>query len=81
MPLLIGTLIAFGCFIGLLLSRRYIPREPHKAALVCGSIVVASSAYALLTTSPGTLTFRVHVVLFLATVMAMLYRILRLRRS
>ena len=72
-PLLIATVASIGSVLGFLLSRRYMPRDPHKAAMLCGTIVIVSSAYTLV-------TFRVHLGLLVALTMLLLYRAFRTQR-
>lgn len=79
-PLLIATVASIGSVLGFLLSRRYMPRDPHKAAMLCGTIVIVSSAYTLVTTDAHALTFRVHLGLLVALTMLLLYRAFRTQR-
>jgi hypothetical protein len=78
--LLIATVAGVASFLGFLLSRRYMPHDPHHVALICGFIVIISSAYTLATTDARALTFRVHIGLLVLMVIVLLYRGFRAQR-
>ena len=74
------VLPAVGAVAGMLLAMRFLQgSNRNTVAIGCGIIVVASSAYTLLTTSPETLTFRMHLGLLLLAAVAVLVRALRTR--
>lgn len=80
MSLLIATVAGVAGFLGFVLSQRYMPRDPHKAAIVCAAIVIASSAYTLVTSDAHALTFRIHIGLLVSMALVLLYRGIRAQR-
>lgn len=80
MPLLIATIAGVASFVGFLVSRRYMPRDPDKAGMICGAIVIASSAYTLVTGDAHAMTFRIHVGLLVSMALLLLYRGFRAER-
>ena len=80
LPLLTATIAGIGGVLGFLFSRRYLPRDPHKAAMVCGVVVIASSAYTLVTSDAHALTFRVHIGLLVLMSLLLLVRAFRAQR-
>jgi uncharacterized membrane protein len=71
-----------GAIAGFFLARRFLQgSNRNTVAIGCGLIVVASSAYTLLTTSPETVTYRLHLGLLMIAAVAIFVRALRTRRS
>jgi hypothetical protein len=80
-PILI-VLPVVGAVAGFLLAMRFLQgSNRNTVAIGCGIIVVASSAYTLLTTSPETLAYRLHLGLLMVAAVAIFVRALRTRRS
>ena len=76
------VLPAVGAVAGMFLAMRFL-RDSNRntVAIGCGIIVVASTAYTLVTTSPDTLTFRIHLGLLLFAAVGVFVRVLQARRG
>ena len=71
-----------GAIVGLFLAMRFLKgSNRNTVAIGCGLIVIASSAYTLLTTRPETITYRLHLGLLMIAAVAVFVRALRTRRS
>ena len=71
-----------GAIAGLLLAMRFLKgSNRNTVAIGCGIIVVASSAYTLVTSSPETIAYRLHLGLLMIAAVAIFVRALRTRRS
>ena len=76
------VLPAVGAIAGFLVAMRFLHgSNRNTVAIGCGIIVVASSAYTLVTTSPESLTYRLHIGLLLLAAAAIFVRAVRTRRS
>ena len=76
------VLPAVGAIAGMLFAMRFLQgSNRNTVAIGCGIVVIASSAYTLATTSPDTLTYRVHIGLLLFAAVAVFVRALRTRRT
>jgi hypothetical protein len=76
------VLPAVGAIAGFFLAMQFLHgSNRNTVAIGCGIIVVASSAYTLVTTSPETLTYRLHLGLLMIAAVAVFVRALRTRRS
>ena len=71
-----------GAIVGFFLAMRFLQgSNRNTVAIGCGIIVVASSAYTLVTTSPETLTYRLHLGLLMIAAVAIFVRAVRTRRG
>ena len=81
---MVGMLLilsVIGATAGMFLAQRFLRgRDKNTMAIGCGLIVLLSSTYTLLTATPQSLTYRLHLVTILVAAVGIFVRALRTRR-